>query len=386
MADAPPKGGPHRVKVLVLCYEYPPVGGGGGRVASQVATGLVARGHEVRVQTSGMRHLPAREDRDGVRIERAESFRKKEDTCSVPEMALYLATSFLPALKIAREWKPDVIHAHFAVPTGVLAASISALTRIPYVLTAHLGDVPGGVPEQTSHLFKLVDPFARILWKRASATTAVSSYVGALARAAYSADPHVILNGIAAPTNTGESKIPNKLLMVGRLSVQKNPLLAIESLALVRDLPWTLDVIGDGPLRASMEELARQKGIADRITFRGWLDAREVHSAMAESEMLFIPSLHEGLPMAAIEALHHGLVIIGSNIGGLADVLADDENGFMCSLEAPAFAEKLRKLLTSPDLKTRMALRSHELAAGFGVDRSVDGYEKVLRAVAGEKE
>ncbi|GAT31982.1 glycosyltransferase [Terrimicrobium sacchariphilum] len=386
MAGSPPAGGAHRVKVLVLCYEYPPVGGGGGRVAAQVATGLVARGHEVRVQTSGMRHLPAHEDRDGVRIERAESFRKKEDTCSVPEMALYLATSFLPALKLAREWKPDVIHAHFAVPTGVLAASVSALTRIPYVLTAHLGDVPGGVPEQTSHLFKIVDPFARILWKRAAATTAVSSYVGALARAAYAADPHVILNGIAAPANTGDQKIANKLLMVGRLSVQKNPLLAIESLALVRDLPWTLDVIGDGPLRAQMEELARQKGIADRITFRGWLDARDVHAAMAESELLFIPSLHEGLPMAAIEALHHGLVIVGSNIGGLADVLSDDENGFMCPLEAPAFAEKLQLLLTSPELKTRMALHSHKLAASFGVDRSVDGYEKVLRAVAGEKE
>lgn len=90
--------------------------------------------------------------------------------------------------------------------------------------------------------------------------------------------------------------------------------------------------------------------------------------------------------MAAIEALHHGLVIVGSNIGGLADVLSDDENGFMCPLEAPAFAEKLRLLLTSPDLKTRMALHSRKLAASFGVDRSVDGYEKVLRAVAGEKE
>ncbi len=274
----------------------------------------------------------------------------------------------------------------FRRSTGVLAASISALTRIPYVLTAHLGDVPGGVPEQTSHLFKMVDPFARIIWKRAAATTAVSSYVGALARAAYSADPHVILNGIAAPANTGGPKISNKLLMVGRLSVQKNPLLAIESLALVRDLPWTLDVIGDGPLRAPMEELARQNSMADRITFRGWLDARDVHAAMAEAEMLFIPSLHEGLPMAAIEALHHGLVIVGSNIGGLADVLSDDENGFMCPLEAPAFAERLRQLLISPETKSRMSQCSRGLAANFGVDRSVDGYEKVLRAVTGEKE
>ena len=82
----------------------------------------------------------------------AASGRRVPDTCTVPEMGLYCATSFLPALRHIRQWKPDVVHAHFAVPTGALAWAVSGLTGVPYVLTAHLGDVPGGVPDQTDTL------------------------------------------------------------------------------------------------------------------------------------------------------------------------------------------------------------------------------------------
>ncbi|MGC2577728.1 MAG: glycogen/starch synthase, partial [Terrimicrobiaceae bacterium] len=80
------------MKILVLCYEYPPIGGGGGRIAAQVASSLARRGHAVRVLTGGMRHLPRREVRDLVEVVRPFSFRRREDTCTVPEMALYLVS------------------------------------------------------------------------------------------------------------------------------------------------------------------------------------------------------------------------------------------------------------------------------------------------------
>src|SRR4051812_43519438 len=109
MAETSQELGPG-MKVLVLCYEYPPVGGGGGRVAATVAQELAARGHDVKVLTAGMRHLPESELSQGVEIRRAQSFRRREDTCSVFEMGLYLLTNFWPAWKLAREWRPDVIH------------------------------------------------------------------------------------------------------------------------------------------------------------------------------------------------------------------------------------------------------------------------------------
>ena len=121
------------MKILVLCYEYPPLGGGGGRVAKTVAEQLAARGHEVRVQTAGMRHLPARETIGGVDVFRTFAFRAREDRCSVPEMGLFCVTSLRPTLRHCREWKPDVIHAHFAMPTALLAWAARRRTGVPYV-------------------------------------------------------------------------------------------------------------------------------------------------------------------------------------------------------------------------------------------------------------
>ena len=146
------------MKILVLCYEYPPIGGGGGRVAQSIAEQMAARGHEVRVQTAALGWRSMRETIRGVEVFRTASGRRVPDTCTVREMGQYCATSFLPTLRHIREWKPDVIHAHFAVPTGALAWAAHRLTGVPYVLTAHLGDVPGGVPEQTDRLVQAHRP------------------------------------------------------------------------------------------------------------------------------------------------------------------------------------------------------------------------------------
>jgi glycosyltransferase involved in cell wall biosynthesis len=368
------------LRILCLNYEYPPVGGGGGRIAHRINAGLVARGHAVRVQTAGLRHLPARETVDGVEVFRAESFRKKEDTCTVPEMALYLATSLLPALRHVREWRPHVIHAHFAVPTGALAWTVNRLTGVPYVLTAHLGDVPGGVPEQTAGLFRFVEPLTRPIWKRAAAVTAVSTFVAELAERAYERRTEVILNGITlGPRPEIRVHAAPRLLMVGRLSTQKNPVLAIRALALVRDLPWEFRVIGDGPFRAEMERLARELDIASRVRFLGWLDSAKVASEMRDADALLMTSLSEGLPMAAIEALDRGLAVISSRIGGVSDVVEDGANGALCELTPESFAAALRAILSDPEKLRVLREASSTRARKFELGRSLDAYERLLR-------
>ena len=371
------------VKILLLCYEYPPVGGGGGRVAAQVAARLALRGHQIRVITAGMRHLPRREARDGVEILRPESFRRREDTCTVPEMGMYILTSLLPVVREARRWRPDIVHVHFAVPTGPVALVARIFAGIPYVLTAHLGDVPGGVPEQTDHLFRLLGPFASPVWRRAQAVTAVSRFVAGLASRAYGVKPIVIPNGVS-PVARPEFGVhsPRRILMVGRLSIQKNPLLAIAALASIRDMDWTLDVIGDGPLAPEMLALVRREGIEDRATLHGWLSDAQVARLMARSDILLMTSLHEGLPMVAIEALQWGLAIVGSQIGGMHDVVEEGKNGFLCELTPPAFAEKLGRLLTTPEMLDGMRRASREKAGEFDLEKTVSAYECVLKGAA----
>jgi len=368
------------MKILVLCYEYPPVGGGGGRVAASIAEGLAGNGHDVRVVSAGLRHLPREARINGVAVLRPESFRRREDTCSVPEMALYLLTAFLPAWKICRTWRPDVIHAHFVVPTGALALALHRLTSIPYVLTAHLGDVPGGVPEQTDSLFRFLGPFIQPIWKNAAAVTAVSGFVAGLAAKNCGVRAKVVLNGVSMlpPPGSLQAGCPPRIVMLGRLSLQKNPLLAVQALNLLQELPWHFEVIGEGPLSVPMRELVRANGLEERVTFSGWLAGEDVSKRLSMADILLMTSTSEGLPMAGIEALRHGLAILGSRIGGLTDVIDDGVNGFFCDLTPESFANRLRLILGDSATLVRMRSASLSKARAFNLPDRVRDYEVIL--------
>lgn len=339
----------------------------------------------MRIVTGGMPHLPEETVEDGVEIRRLRSGRRREDTCSVPEMVAWVLRAVPAAIAETRRWKPDVIHAHFAVPTGAVAWAVRKVTGIPYVITAHLGDVPGGVPEQTGGLFRWVQPLTVPIWRDAAATTAVSSFVAGLATKAYGVAPRVILNGMVLPSPR-EIVAPSvpRLLFVGRMSVQKDPLTAVRALALLKDLPWSCVMIGEGPLAPSVREEIVRAGLGERITLPGWLPSEEVSAAMGQSEILLIPSLSEGLPMVAVEALANGLAVAGSRIGGLADVLEEGDNGcsFALSSGAEGFATALRPLLADAALLSSCRHASLAMASRFDLEPSLAAYEEVLKGAA----
>lgn len=369
------------MKILTLCYEYPPVGGGGGRMAHNVAAALVRRGHEVRVQTAWISGLPKRELLDGVEVFRSFAFRRRADYCTVPEMAGYIATSFLPALRHIRKWKPDVIHAHFAVPTGALALACRVFTGKPYVLTAHLGDLPGGNPDQTDALFRILNPIIRPVWKNAAGTSASSSFAAGLARAAYGVDPRIILNGISMKGKAAAARPPARpleLAAIGRFNPQKNFPWMIRALSGC-PFPWHLTLIGDGARRAEIESAIRERGLEARIRLMGWVPEDAMREVLARTDILLMPSTSEGNPVSAIEALKLGVAVLGSDIGGLADVIEDGKNGFAVPIEFPVpFQEKLARLADDPGTLHAMKSRSLELAGRFDIESIADSFESLL--------
>lgn len=377
------------MKILVVNYEYPPVGGGGGRVAAQVAVELARRGHEVRVQTSRTGDLPRRQMISGVDVRRVFSFRRQPDTCSVPEMAGYVLANAAPVWRAAHSWRPDVMHVHFAVPTGPVAWWAHRLTGIPYVLTAHLGDVPGGAPEQTDHLFRVVKPFTGMIWRDAAAVTAVSTHVAELARQAYGVEPRVILNGIAAlaaaPPGAAADGVL-RFLFVGRMSVQKNPVFLARVFAALKERPWRAVFLGDGPLRPELQRGLMRAGVDDRCEWRGWAGEDEVRAALDASDVLVMPSLTEGLPVAAIEAAARGLAICGSAIPGLRDVLEDGVNGWSCPVnDAGVWARALGQAMEDRAALRRKQKESLRIAGKFDLRGIVDAYERTLQAAVEKK-
>jgi glycosyltransferase involved in cell wall biosynthesis len=332
-----------------------------------------------------MPHLPKESIEEGVEVRRLRSLRRREDTCSVPEMAAWVLRAIPSAIAEARRWKPDVIHAHFAVPTGAVAWAAHKVTGVPYVLTAHLGDVPGGVPEQTGNLFRWVKPFTDPVWRDAAVTTAVSSFVAGLAEKAYGIRPRLILNGMQLPP--ARVVVPTdapRLLFVGRMSVQKDPVTAVRALALLKDLPWSCRMIGEGPLAGEVRAEIVSAGLEDRITLCGWASSEEVSAAMRDSEILLIPSLSEGLPMVAVEALANGLALAGSRIGGLADVLEEGVNGGLFDLASgpQGFADSLRPMLSDPEMLAAYCDASLAKARTFDLEPVLGQYEQILGEAA----
>ncbi len=375
------------MRILVLNYEFPPIGGGGGRFAADLCRHWARFGHEVRVQTSGFRGLPGREPREGYSIQRTWAGRLRAHACTVPEMALFLAANLMPTLRQAVSWRPQVVNVHFAVPTGVLAWIVRRLVGIPYVLSAQLGDIPGGVPVQTDHLFRWLKPFTVPIWREAAFATVPSEEVAGLVRRAYGLEPRVIPNGVEMEDlNPLPPRVhtPVRLVFVGRFSPQKNLPFLFEVLKQLRHLDWRLDLAGDGPLRGELERLAGQEEMAGRVHFHGWVAPETATAILRESDILVMPSLSEGLPLVGLQALGLGLALAVSDHRSFAGLVVDGLNGFTCPVtDAGTFAGRLGELIAAPDRLLAMRRASRKLAPRFEAGRVARLMEELLLAAAG---
>ena len=370
------------MKILVLIHEYPPVGGGGGRVAQDISRGLAQKGHQVRVLTAMCDQLPAHEEQDGVDILRLKSARREMFRADLRAMMGFVLAALREGLRQARDWQPDIVHAHFAVPAGLPALLLKRITGTPYALTAHLGDVPGGVPEKTGKWFRWIFPFTSPIWRGAAAIAAVSAYTRDLALNHYPVPIKVILNGVDLNAlNPGEIKAgqPPRVVFAGRFQPQKNPLALVRCLAAVRDLPWTCSLLGDGPLRPQVEAEIERLGVGDRFLLEGWVTPEEVIERFRASDLLFMPSLSEGLPVVGVHAMAMGLALVMSRVGGCVDLVAEGQNGYLLESDDMAgFERALRDLLGNHQRLQAFRRASRAQAANFDLQKVIGQYESLL--------
>lgn len=373
------------MRILVLIHEYPPVGGGGGMVARDISQSLARRGHEVHVVTAHYGDLPKQEDQQGVRIIRIPSARRMMYKASFAAMFAFVVSGIGYGWKHIRSWKPDIIHVHFAVPAGPVAWLLSSLSGVPYVLTAHLGDVPGGVSDKTDRWFRWIYPFTPPIWRDAARVVAVSQYTRQLALLHYPVDIQVILNGVDLEhLDPGPFYVrrPPCILFAGRFVNQKNPLQIINTLQAVKVLDWHCVLAGDGPLRMEMEQQIRAFGLEDRFRLTGWITPEEVIALMRGSDILFMPSRSEGLPVVGVQSLALGLSIVASPSGGFIDLVENGVNGYLVDVTQPhGYEQAMRELLSDPERLLSFRQASRRKAQDFDLEKIVNAYNELFAAV-----
>jgi glycosyltransferase involved in cell wall biosynthesis len=370
------------MRILVLVHEFPPIGGGGGNVANDICRGLDRQGHEIVILTAHYDGLPRQEWVDGVRVIRLPSLRRKAYQADFRAMLTYVIFGLWKALRLVRRWKPDIIHVHFAVPAGALAWVLHRFTGIPYLLTVHLGDVPGGVPDKTDQWFRWIDPLTSPIWQDASQVVAVSEYTRQLAIKHYPVDVSVVHNGIdLLALDPGDIQVNNPPVVVfaARFTKQKNPIQLVRVMASLKDLPWQFIMMGDGPLSAEIKEEIYRHGMEDRFNLTGWVTPQEVIEKFRRADILFMPSLSEGLPVIGVQALAMGLAVVAGRVGGFIDLVQQGYNGYLID---PHDAEKmqaaLREILSDRKCLHQMRLNSRRLAREFDITTIVEQYANLL--------
>ena len=373
------------MRILVFNYEFPPVGGGGGRAARDICEKLAGRGHQVLVLTSHLKGLPKHEQIAGVEVVRVPSLRRKAYVATFLDMSSYVVSAALAGLRILPAWKPDVMQVHFAVPTGPAAWALARLYHVPYVLTAHLGDVPGGTPEKTKGWFRWVYPFTRPIWQDAARVVAVSEFTRQLALQHYPVEIQVLPNGVDTKAlDPGEIHLgdPPQIIFAARFMSQKNPLQIVRVLDGLRELPWKCLMLGDGPLYQQVQEEIANLGLQERFLLPGWVTPEQVLVQYAQSDILFMPSLSEGFPLTGVQALAMGLAIVAGRVGGFVDLVKPGENGFLYDpMDEQGMRQGLAALLSDPARLLEMRLSSRRLSAHFDLDVIVDGYEAVFNEI-----
>jgi glycosyltransferase involved in cell wall biosynthesis len=369
------------MRVLTLCYEYPPIGGGGSRVVEGLCRELVRAGDTVELVTMRYDGLPRTEvTADGVRVHRIPCLRRSKHYCTTPEALTYLISAGLRIRAIAREFRPDVVHAHFILPDGVLASRAAAATGVPYVITAHGTDVPGYNP----HRARLAHRIAGPLWRRVGAKAATIVCPSESLRAlVLGADPTfhttVIPNGIDPDRFEPAAKRP-RILMVTRMLERKGLQYVLQA-ARDLDLDWTIEIVGDGPYLPVLREMAAGSRVP--VNFWGWMenDDERLRELYETSSIFALPSESENFPVCLLEAMAARNAIITTKGTGCAEVVGDAA-ALVEPHDAPAIREALIDLTANTKRRDALACAARErLVTRFGWPSVARAYRELFGSV-----
>jgi len=370
------------MRILTLCYEFPPLGGGGARVVSALARELSAAGHEVDLVTMGFGGLPATETWHGVRVHRVRCVRRKAHYCTTPEAATYLAGAVPVIRRLLGERRYDVTHAHFILPDGFLAWRIRRAHGIPYVITAHGSDVPRYNPDRLRAAHKLLKPLWNAITRDAARIICPSDTLrGLVALGTADARTLEIPNGIDpcrfSPSRTKVKRILVATRILKRKGVQYL-LQALEGLPLQHEV-W---VVGDGPYLPTLRSAAERMRLP--VHFRGWLDnnSPEFKELLETSDIYVLPSESENFPIALLEAMAAGMAIITTEATGCAEVVGEAAL-LVRARDAESIRGALSKLVHDPQLRGDLGRAARQRLEERFSWRTVGGqYEELLTSVA----
>lgn len=196
------------------------------------------------------------------------------------------------------------------------------------------------------------------------------------------ADAPIIPNGATMPApatkrvNLPEMP-PRYIVSIGQLIDRKGHDVLIRALGLLlRNGGLSVDavIVGDGPMRTTLDELARREGVSAHVSFTGDQPNEVVYSILERSQFCVLASRAEGFPLVIVEAMAAGRPVIASNIDGIPTIVRDGDTGLLVPADNPAaLADAISDLWSDDDRRQRMATQARDLASRQFTWRGIAG-------------
>ena len=358
----------------VLHVVAPARAGGLESVVVQLTSGLRANGHDVQVAAV----LDPSQALAHPFIEALEEAR-------VPVHRIAVSTREYGAerravAQLMRAHNVDVLHTHGYRP-DVIDGGVARSMNRAHVTTLH-GFVGGS---WRGRLYEWLQVRAAV---RANAAIAVSAPIAdRLAGAGGGATTHLLRNAVS-PNLTSLTRAESRVALslpsdavligwVGRLSFEKGPDLFVEALARTTEQVHGV-VVGDGPMREQMQQLARDRGVAHRLHFTGLRPRASRY--LAAFDVLALTSRTEGTPMVLLEAMWAGVPIVATAVGGVPDVLRDGDALLCPSADVPALGVAITRLTGDPLFAATLAAHARRrVADAFGPDAWLSAHEQLYQ-------
>ena len=316
----------NKKRILVLNYEFPPLGGGASPVSYEISKGYAKLGHKVTVVTMHFKGLKKHEIKDKIEIFRVPCIRKKKEMCTTPEMLSYVLSAKHFLKQHMKTNKYDICHCHFIIPTGLVALWLKKKYNLDYIITSHGSDVLG-YNKRFSKVYPIISGRWKEIIREAKVVVTPSKFLqNKIKEITKQGKFEVIPNGIDS-TNFKPMKKQNSILVVARLFPNKGVqdiLDALKPLAdELRNKKWKVDIVGDGPYRSFLENKTKENNLSDLVTFHGWVDrnSKKMKEFYGHAKIFISASYFESFGMTVLEAMSAGCYPIVSDIDAHREIV-----------------------------------------------------------------
>lgn len=378
-----------RINLLMLNYEFPPIGGGAGKAhLNMLREYSKLNDLNIDVLTSGPQPGNTITGFSGnINIHKVGVHKKALHFWRKTEILEWIVKAGHYYKKLIKQNKYDLVHSFFGFPTGWFC--YRSRNKLPYIISLRGSDVPGKNPRFVLE-YKLLEIIFRAIWKNAAALIACSEGLKQRALKFYpEAKINVIPNGVdiekfcPASQNTAKKTDVIRLITVGRLSLTKRVDILIDAAEILarQGKKARLLIVGGGSLKDSLEKLAAQKNLANSVEFKGIVDSQQMPQFYQNSDLYISATMQEGMSNAMLEAMACGLPIITTPCEGIDELIKD--NGIIVKEESPeAIAKAISELAANTGRMELMAGAARKYSENFtwkSVSQAyLELYQKIL--------